>query len=72
MDHLIEHEGESIPADGGASAATAKSSQPDVMDVDEDEDAEALRAALNLSKGGTSETAGTGAEGAEAKVSDLL
>jgi UBX domain-containing protein 1/4 len=67
MDHLIEHEGQSIPSDGGA--ATAKSSGPEVIDVDEDEDDEALRAALKLSKGVESE-ANNGEDSAvgEAKV----
>jgi hypothetical protein len=68
MDHLIEHEGEPIPADGGSTAA-AGSSAADPMNVDDDEDDEDLRAALKLSKGvDPGSTKGEDAAGAEAKV----
>jgi hypothetical protein len=53
MDHLLEHEGEAVPASGGSSGLTGTSS---AMDVDEDEDADA--AALGIGVG----------EGVEAKV----
>ena len=40
MDHILEHEGQPIPDLGGVSE---KSSSSGPMDVDEDEDAEALK-----------------------------
>jgi len=42
MDHLIEHEGEPIPDLSAVSESTARPAR-DTMDVDDDEDAEALK-----------------------------
>ena len=47
MDHLIENEGKPIPTNPSADTGATNSA----MNVDEDEDEEALRNALNLSKG---------------------
>lgn len=43
MDHILEHEGQSVPDLGGVSESAASSSARDAMDVDDDEDADALR-----------------------------
>jgi hypothetical protein len=69
MDHLFENEGKPIPAAGSEPAAPSEP-RPDAMDVDEDdEDAEALRAALKLSKGGaTDATAASSQDVGDAKV----
>lgn len=43
MDHIIEHEGQPVPDLGGVKESASSSSGPSAMDVDEDEDAEALK-----------------------------
>jgi UBX domain-containing protein 1/4 len=55
MDHILEHEGEPVPdltniATGSAAPAAGTAPLQDPADVDDDEDAEALRAALKLSQ----------------------
>lgn len=42
MDHIIEHEGQPVP-DLGAVTESAGGARRDAMDVDDDEDADALR-----------------------------
>ena len=61
MDHLIDNEGKPIPS---ADTSTGR----EVVNVDEDEDDEDLRAALNLSKGQPDANKGEGSTGEEAKV----
>jgi hypothetical protein len=68
IDHLVEHESQSIP-DGGPGAT--KSSGAEVISVDDDEE-EALKAALDLSKGiEPNANSGEAAAGGEAKVSAI-
>ncbi|KAG6876088.1 hypothetical protein C0995_007902, partial [Termitomyces sp. Mi166 len=42
MDHILENEGKSVP-DLGAVSESSSSARKDGMDVDDDEDAEALK-----------------------------
>lgn len=75
MDHILEHEGDPVPdlanaATGSAAPAAAHGFAPqDAMDVEEDEDAEALRAALKMSaEGGGEGVSAPPADDADAKV----
>jgi hypothetical protein len=81
MDHILEHEGDPVPdlantATGSAAPAAAHGFTPqDAMDVEDDEDAEALRAALKMSAGGGGEGEGAGAppaDDADAKVREII
>jgi hypothetical protein len=42
MDHILEHEGEAVP-DLGAVTDSSGGARRDAMDIDDDEDADALR-----------------------------
>lgn len=42
MDHILEHEGQPVP-DLGSITESSRAGARDTMDVDEDEDAEALK-----------------------------
>jgi UBX domain-containing protein 1/4 len=64
MDHILEHEGQPVPDPSSQQAAPA-SSTPGDMDVDDD-DAEALRAAMGKASANIAPAAGS--SDAEAKV----
>jgi hypothetical protein len=77
MDHILEHESDPVPdlanvATGAAAPAAAMGHRPqEAMDVEDDEDSEALRSALKLSQApeDAGSAAGGGEGGGEAKVS---
>ena len=53
MDHLLEHEGEAVPASGGGSGSgpASGSTAGAAMEVDEDEDADAAALGIGVTEG---------------------
>ena len=53
MDHLLEHEGEAVPASGGGSGSgpASGSTAGAAMDVDDDEDADAAALGIGVTEG---------------------